>query len=292
MDRERESRRAGWRLIGGALRSQTRWVVGGVASGVVWTAAKITIPLLAAAAIDQGILPGDTEAIVMYAVLIVLVGVGAGVRHGRAALRGVPHLVPGRDRPPPAALRPPPAAALRVPRPGADRSADGARQHRHPAGQPGRGPAAALRRVAVHRRRGHRRDDVEERHPRVARARRVAAAQRRGDPLLAPHRPDLAEAPGGARRPVGRRRGDGRGRPRREGLRVGAPAGRAPRSRGRRRARSGAQGGVAARRVPPAHRLPARRSRSSRSSGTAGTSSSTATSSSAISSRSTRSSSC
>ncbi len=74
MDRERESRRAGWRLIGGALRSQTRWVVGGVASGVVWTAAKITIPLLAAAAIDQGILPGDTEAIVMYAVLIVLVG--------------------------------------------------------------------------------------------------------------------------------------------------------------------------------------------------------------------------
>jgi len=84
VDRERESRRAGWRLIGGALRSQTRWVVGGVGSGVVWTAAKITIPLLAAAAIDQGILPGDTEAIVMYAVLIVLVGAvqafGTGAR--------------------------------------------------------------------------------------------------------------------------------------------------------------------------------------------------------------------
>jgi ATP-binding cassette subfamily B protein len=84
VDRERESRRAGWRLIGGALRSQQRWVVGGVLSGVVWTAAKITIPLLAAAAIDQGILPGDTEAIVMYAVLIVLVGAvqafGTGAR--------------------------------------------------------------------------------------------------------------------------------------------------------------------------------------------------------------------
>jgi ATP-binding cassette subfamily B protein len=84
VDRERESRRAGWRLIGGALRSQMRWVVGGVLSGVVWTAAKITIPLLAAAAIDQGILPGDTEAIVMYAVLIVLVGAvqafGTGAR--------------------------------------------------------------------------------------------------------------------------------------------------------------------------------------------------------------------
>ena len=87
MDRERESRRAGWRLIGGALRSQTRWVVGGVASGVVWTAAKITIPLLAAAAIDKGILPGDTEAIVMYAVLIVVVGSVQAFGSGLAALR-------------------------------------------------------------------------------------------------------------------------------------------------------------------------------------------------------------
>jgi ATP-binding cassette, subfamily B, bacterial len=84
VDRERELRRAGWRLIGGALLSQLRWVVGGVASGVVWTGAKITIPLLAAAAIDQGILPGDTEAIVLFAVLIVLVGAvqafGTGAR--------------------------------------------------------------------------------------------------------------------------------------------------------------------------------------------------------------------
>jgi ATP-binding cassette subfamily B protein len=75
LDRERELRRAGWRLIRGALRSQRRWVASGVLAGVLWTGAKITIPLLAAAAIDQGILPGDSGAIVLYAVLIVLVGV-------------------------------------------------------------------------------------------------------------------------------------------------------------------------------------------------------------------------
>ena len=84
MDRERDLRRAGWRLIRGALRSQRRWVVTGVLAGVLWTGAKITVPLLAAAAIDQGILPGDTAAIVMYSVLIVLVGavqaVGTGAR--------------------------------------------------------------------------------------------------------------------------------------------------------------------------------------------------------------------
>ena len=84
VDRERELRRAGWRLVIDALRTQRRWVVGGVAAGVGWTAAKITVPLLAAAAIDQGILPGDTEAIIMYSLLIVAVGalqaIGTGGR--------------------------------------------------------------------------------------------------------------------------------------------------------------------------------------------------------------------
>lgn len=74
VDRERELRRAGWRLVFDALGTQRRWVVGGVLAGVGWTAAKITVPLLAAAAIDQGILPGDTGAIITYASLIVAVG--------------------------------------------------------------------------------------------------------------------------------------------------------------------------------------------------------------------------
>ena len=58
----------------GALRTQRGWVIGGIAAGVGWTVAKITVPLLAAAAIDQGIIPGDTEAIIMYSLLIVAVG--------------------------------------------------------------------------------------------------------------------------------------------------------------------------------------------------------------------------
>ncbi len=74
MDRERELRRAGWRLIRGELRAQRRWVIAGVAAGVIWTGAKIAVPLLAALAIDEGIIPGDGEAIALYAALIVLVG--------------------------------------------------------------------------------------------------------------------------------------------------------------------------------------------------------------------------
>ena len=84
MDRERELRRAGWRLIRGELREQRRWVIAGIGAGVIWTAAKITVPLLAAAAIDDGIIPGDGAAIAMYAALIVLVGAvqafGTGAR--------------------------------------------------------------------------------------------------------------------------------------------------------------------------------------------------------------------
>ena len=67
-----------------ALRTQRRWVIGGVLAGVGWTAAKICVPLLAAAAIDQGIIPGDTQAIIVYSLLIVVVGafqaVGTGGR--------------------------------------------------------------------------------------------------------------------------------------------------------------------------------------------------------------------
>ena len=68
----------------GALRTQRAWVIGGVLSGVGWTAAKVSVPLLAAAAIDQGILPRDGGAILKFAVLIVVVGafqaVGTGAR--------------------------------------------------------------------------------------------------------------------------------------------------------------------------------------------------------------------
>jgi ATP-binding cassette, subfamily B, bacterial len=82
VDRERETRRAGWRLLRGALRSQRAWMVLGIGAGTSWTAAKITVPLLAAGAIDNGIIPGDTGAIVAYALVIVAVGVVQGLSSG------------------------------------------------------------------------------------------------------------------------------------------------------------------------------------------------------------------
>ena len=57
------------------VRPQLRWMLAGIGAGALWTAAKVTIPLLAAAAIDRGIIPGDTGAITRFVILIVVVGV-------------------------------------------------------------------------------------------------------------------------------------------------------------------------------------------------------------------------
>src|SRR6185436_10747204 len=84
MDREGELRREGWRLMRSSMGTQRGWIVAGIGAGIIWTAAKITIPLLAAAAIDEGIIPGDSAAITKYSVLIVLLGTvqafGTGMR--------------------------------------------------------------------------------------------------------------------------------------------------------------------------------------------------------------------
>jgi ATP-binding cassette, subfamily B, bacterial len=82
VDRERETRRAGWRLLRGALRTQRAWLSLGVLAGVSWTAAKITVPLLAAAAIDNGIIPGDNRVILVLTLAIVGVGVVQGLSSG------------------------------------------------------------------------------------------------------------------------------------------------------------------------------------------------------------------
>jgi ATP-binding cassette, subfamily B, bacterial len=81
-DAELAARRAGWRLMGGAIRPQARWVVAGILAGLTWTAARVTIPLLAAAGIDEGILKSDEGAVARFAVLIVAVGVVQGVSTG------------------------------------------------------------------------------------------------------------------------------------------------------------------------------------------------------------------
>jgi ATP-binding cassette subfamily B protein len=58
-----------------ALRTQRRWLILGILAGGLWTGARLTGPLLAAVAIDQGILPGNGHTIVVYALLILFVGV-------------------------------------------------------------------------------------------------------------------------------------------------------------------------------------------------------------------------
>ncbi len=74
MDREGELRRAGWRLVGTTSRTHWGWIALALVSALFWTATKVTIPLLAAAAIDQGIIDNDTSALVKYVVLMLVVG--------------------------------------------------------------------------------------------------------------------------------------------------------------------------------------------------------------------------
>ncbi|MBV8949400.1 MAG: ABC transporter ATP-binding protein [Actinobacteria bacterium] len=72
---ERVARRAGWRLMADTVRPQLNWLLGGIGAGIVWAGAKITVPLLAAAAIDQGIRYGDTRTTLIYVAIAAVVGV-------------------------------------------------------------------------------------------------------------------------------------------------------------------------------------------------------------------------
>ncbi|MGH8986235.1 MAG: ABC transporter transmembrane domain-containing protein, partial [Acidimicrobiia bacterium] len=72
---DKEARRAGWRLMRATIKPQKWWVVTGILGGLVWTSARVTVPLLAAAAIDQGILKSDEGAVLRFVIAIVVVGV-------------------------------------------------------------------------------------------------------------------------------------------------------------------------------------------------------------------------
>src|SRR5581483_10306378 len=64
------------------LRPQWRAVTVGVLVGFVWTAAKVSIPLLVAAAIDHGIDTNDSSALRRWAIIIAIAGVVQGVFTG------------------------------------------------------------------------------------------------------------------------------------------------------------------------------------------------------------------
>ena len=81
-DSDKALRREGWRLLRDSLRPQWRWVIFSVFAALLWTCSKLAVPLLVAAAVDQGIVPGDTGEIVKYTGLIVFVGLLQGVGMG------------------------------------------------------------------------------------------------------------------------------------------------------------------------------------------------------------------
>ena len=75
-------RRSGWALMGASLRVERRAVVLGALYGLVWTAAKVTVPLLATKAIDRGIIADDHGALLTYSLVLLGVGVVQGACTG------------------------------------------------------------------------------------------------------------------------------------------------------------------------------------------------------------------
>ncbi|CAN5860355.1 hypothetical protein BH24ACT3_BH24ACT3_07770 [soil metagenome] len=66
--------RDGWRLMAEQVRKQRRGIALGVLVGVIWTAAKVSVPFLVKLAIDRGIEGGDDSALLWWAVAIGVVG--------------------------------------------------------------------------------------------------------------------------------------------------------------------------------------------------------------------------
>lgn len=74
--------RRGWGLLKRQIRSQWAGLTVGLIAGVIWTAAKVTIPLLIQAAINQGIEKKDAHAVVVWGLIIALVGIVSAVFTG------------------------------------------------------------------------------------------------------------------------------------------------------------------------------------------------------------------
>ncbi len=71
----RSVRTSGWGLIADTLRRQWRGLAIGIGVGLCWTAAKVSVPRMVGAAIDNGIETGDLDAIIRWAASIFVVGI-------------------------------------------------------------------------------------------------------------------------------------------------------------------------------------------------------------------------
>lgn len=74
--------RRGWKLLGNQIRTQRSGFLVGIVAGIVWTAAKVAIPVLISVAIDHGIIARDTRAIVRWGFAIAAAGVVSAIFTG------------------------------------------------------------------------------------------------------------------------------------------------------------------------------------------------------------------
>jgi len=74
-ERDLAARTAGWRLMVEAVRPQKWWIVVGVASGFIWTLARLAVPQLAARAVDDGIRGDDLHLVLLLTLAMLAVGV-------------------------------------------------------------------------------------------------------------------------------------------------------------------------------------------------------------------------
>ncbi|HVX16817.1 MAG TPA: ABC transporter ATP-binding protein [Acidimicrobiales bacterium] len=75
-------RNRGWRLLRDQCRRQRGGLALGIAAGLIWTAAKVSVPKLVESAIDHGIGKSDTHAIWKWAIIIAIAGLFSGTFTG------------------------------------------------------------------------------------------------------------------------------------------------------------------------------------------------------------------
>ena len=80
--RDRFGSPAGWQLLRETLGRQKRGLLAGVAAGIVWTLARVAVPYLVRLAIDRGVEPGDSDALVRWSLAILVVGTVSAVFSG------------------------------------------------------------------------------------------------------------------------------------------------------------------------------------------------------------------
>jgi ATP-binding cassette, subfamily B, bacterial len=81
-DSTTSSRRGGWRLLREAVSGQTAAIVLGIIAGLVWTAAKVSVPTLTRLAVDRGIELDQPGALRFWTVAILVVGAISAVAMG------------------------------------------------------------------------------------------------------------------------------------------------------------------------------------------------------------------